>query len=154
VLEAVPNSLFSKDYIIRSATGALLVELHRDWFRKEGQITIEGVVYRIYREGTAGAFILEANGEVIARASKSSNWMRSFDIDYQGIRYMLKSKSVAWREFVLRIGLDVIGTIRPKSAWSRKAVVDLPDFSLPIAIFITWLVIIMWQQEDVVAVSA
>ena len=151
MLEAVPRSLFSNDYIIRSNNGASLIELRRNWFREKGQVTIEGVVYKVYREGIAGAFILEANGEVLARASKSSVWTRSFDIDYQGIRYILKSKSVSWREFVLRIGLEVVGSIRPKSAWSRKAVVDLPNLPLPIAMFMTWLVLILWQRDEAAA---
>lgn len=154
MLEAVPRSLFSNDYIIRSTDGALLIELHSNWLREKGQVMMEGVVYRVRREGIVGAFVLEANGEILARASKSSVWIRSFDIDYQGVRYILKSKSVAPREFVLRVGLEIVGSIRPKRAWSRKAIVDLPELPLTIVLFITGLVILLWQRDEAAVVGA
>ncbi|GAC1360719.1 MAG: hypothetical protein NVS2B12_08100 [Ktedonobacteraceae bacterium] len=150
MLEAVPRRLFSNDYIIRTNDGTPLIELQHNWFHEKGQVVIEDTVCRVYREETAGAFMLEVDGEVWVRACKSSVWQRSFDIDYQGARYILKSKSLAPREFILRIDQDVIGTIQPKGSWSRKAVVNLPDLPLPVTTFFTWLVISTWQRNEVI----
>lgn len=150
MLEATPKGLFSNDYRI-TQDNETLVDLHRGLIREQGNITIQGVTYTIRREGMMGAFVLEANGEVLARARKLNAFTRTFEIDYNDTHYTLRAQSAWGRSFVLLANNEVVGSMRPKGTWSRKALIDFPTLPLPIAMFMAWLVIIMWQKEEAAA---
>jgi hypothetical protein len=147
MLEAVPRGWFSNDYKVVQ-NGIQLVDFHRRWFRERGNITVEGTTYTIRREGGIGAFVLESNGEVLVRARKPHAFTRTFEIDYNGTRYILRAQSAWRRTFVLQRGSEVIGSMRPKGTWSRNAVIDFPTLPLHVAMFLAWLVIILWQREE------
>ena len=146
LLEVVPKGWFSNDYEVIN-NGERIVELHKSWYREEGELTILGERYQIQKPAMSGFFLLLQNGATVASAEKPGAFRRSMYVDYNGVRYTLESKSVWRRIFVLRVGDQVIGSIE-RAGWSRKALVQFPDLPLPVTIFMTWLVIILWQRND------
>ncbi len=145
ILEVVPKGLFSNDYEVIN-NGERIVDLHRSWYREEGELTILGERYQIQKPRMRGVFLLMQNGAQVAYAEKPSSFRRTMYVDYNGVRYTLEPQSAWRRTFVLRVGDQVIGSIE-RSGWGRKALLQLPDLPLPIAIFMTWLVIILWQRD-------
>jgi hypothetical protein len=69
-------------------------------------------------------------------------------IHYGGRDYTLRKPSAWRRAFVVLDGERQIGSIAPESAWTRRAIADLPaDWPLPIRAFAIWLVIILWKRD-------
>lgn len=154
MLEVIPKGWFSNDYEIIS-NGERIVDIHQSWFREEGELTILGEKYQVRKPGMRGVFLLEQNGVTVARAEKPSAFKYTMYVDYNGVRYTLKRESVWHRRFVLQIDDHVIGSIEPGNAWSRKARAQFLDLPLPVMIFITWLVIMLWRRDaSAAAVSA
>jgi len=117
-------------------------------------LTIGDTSYKLYRKGwTSRDFLLEENGHVLARAQSLPGPV--FNIEYKGNYYILKPKPIPWWRFVLRRTFillhrnNQIGTVRPLSWSSSKAIVDLPE-SMPVTVrvFIFWLVeATVWSTE-------
>lgn len=148
-LQATPASWWGQDYII-SANGARLAELRRHWWREDGAFTIEGRTYSVAREGATGPWLLRGpGGEELAEAVKPSAWRDGFEVRV-GERALLFERPSIWRRrFVLREGEAEIGEIRQESIWNRSATIVLPDdLSPPVQLFLTQLMLFLWQRED------
>jgi hypothetical protein len=156
MLRASPVGWFSWNFILTEA-GERLAEINLAWLREAGQLSVGEESYRVYREGImSGAFVLEKDGERLARAEKPSAVYRSFNVYFGDKVYVLEAESAFRRKFVLNCGGEPVGSIYPEGALTRKCVVDLPE-SIPLAVrtFIVWLVIILWKREsDSAAVAA
>jgi hypothetical protein len=149
VLKSRPKGFFSWDFVI-SEGNEEIAEVSLAWFRERGELSVKGEPCAIYREGLMGDFCLEWNGEVVARATKTSVWTRRFVVRFEGRELVLEAKSIFTRAFVLRDageGGKELGRISPASIFSRKAVIDLPEgVPLPVQVFMFWLVIILWRR--------
>ncbi|MBF2009480.1 MAG: hypothetical protein IGS49_29670 [Chlorogloeopsis fritschii C42_A2020_084] len=113
-----------------------------------GELIVEGDCYRVYRESAfSGNFFLEKDGNRLIKAVKPSPF-RVFRVYYAGREYELKAESSWKRIFLLLSQGETIGVIRPEHAWTRRALVDLPEnFPLVIRLFMVWLVLLSWKQE-------
>jgi hypothetical protein len=151
MLEVIPKGWFRNDYEIIH-NGERIVDIHQTWFREEGELTILGETYHVRKPGMRGVFLLEQNGVTVARAEKPSALKRTMFVDYNGVRYTLRPESTWRRRFVLQVGDHVMGSIERRNGWSRKARVQFPDLPLPVVIFMTWLVIMLWGRDDTAAV--
>lgn len=150
MLNAIPRNWFSWDFRILDGDRDV-AEMDLSFWREKGVLSVEGVPYRVYREGPAhGAFILEdPGGQVVARAEKPNALRRSFLVDYDGRRLRLDAWTPFGRSFVLRDDQGVIGTVKPDNFITRRATANFPEaFPLPVRIFLLWLVIIMWRRDD------
>jgi hypothetical protein len=152
MLEAVPSKWYSNNYCILQ-DGLPLAEIKRSWLRERGSITVEGRTYTISRDGLTGPFLLETDGSVVATA-KPRLLRRIVEIDYEGRLYLLRAPSIWRRTFVLESEGTTLGTIRSKNPWSRKAVIEIPNFPLAVVLFFFWLVVIMWQREKAAEAGA
>lgn len=155
MLTAVPKRWFSWDFIIEDDEKAV-AEIDMSWWREKGLLKVEGVDYRVHREGLlSGEFILESAGSVIARAEKPSIIHRSFLIDHAGKQYTLRARCLFQRAFLLLEGDREIGSLSPESLFTRRATVDLPQtLPLPVKVFIVWLAMILWKRDSDSAVGA
>ena len=97
------------------------------WWREKGLLTVHGIDYMVYREGlTSGAFILELDGTVLARAEKPSAFHRAFLIEHAGKQYTLRAKSAFRRAFLLLDGSEKSerysrkGSLRAEQQWSSR----------------------------------
>ena len=135
MLRAIPTSWFSRNYYIIEGTRQV-TELDMSWWREQGQLTVEGVLYKIYREKLlSGAFILEKAGSIVARAEKQSAFLRRFFIEYENKQFTLQAKSVFGREFTILEHQNKIGSVAPEGFFTRRAAADLPEeLPLPVRI--------------------
>jgi hypothetical protein len=119
------------------------------WIREGAEVTIGDVACKLYREGIfSGAFVLEAGGFPLVQAVKPSALLRSFDITYDEThRYTLRARTIIARTFDLLHDGQVVGTIYPDHAFTRKMTAELPE-ELPLAVqvFMIWLVILLWKR--------
>jgi len=147
MLRAVPNSWFSWNFtIFDDSTSIAKIDLA--WVREAGELHIHTKSYKVYRERMfKGDFILQGDNVILARAEKPSAFFRSFRVAYKNKQYILEAESTFQRKFVLREGERTIGSVVPEHAFTRKARIDLPpEIELPVKVFLTWLVIILWKR--------
>lgn len=154
MLEAVPKSTLARDYTV-SENGVFITEICFAWFHEESEMLIEGVAYKACREEVVrGAFIFERDGMMLARCEKPCTWTRLLLIEYNAIHYTLKPASMWGHGFAVLLDEREIGTIKPKSIGSRKALVDLSaELPLALKIFMLWLVLIFWKRDEAVAAT-
>jgi hypothetical protein len=147
MLTAVPKSWFSWDFRILDGEQTV-AEIDLSIWGEKGSLTVERTSYQVHREAwMRGAFVLQANGAVLARAEKPSAFQRSFDIQHAGKRYRLRAGSVFGRSFVLLDGTRELGSVFLEQLFSRRACVELPaELPLPLRIFILWLVLLLWRR--------
>jgi hypothetical protein len=149
MLKAIPKSWLSWDYSIVDGSKQI-ADMDLSLWREKGQATVGDAVYSVYREGLGhGAFILESDGNMLARAEKPSAFLRSFTIDFQSRQFILKAASAWGRKFLLLDGAVELGSITPDGFLTRRGRVDLPDdLPLPLTIFIIWLTLIIWKRDS------
>ncbi len=145
--ELTPHNVFSQDYKVE-VDGQQLADITQAWLIQGGQLTYAGKQYKLYREESSGAFLLEEQDRIIARAKK--NFTPSFDINYNSAQYTLTAK-VRERTSTLEQGTQIIGSVDPKKkSLSRKSIASFPDsFPRAVQIFIVWLAILLYHSENV-----
>ncbi len=148
MLQLVPQSWLAWNFDVLDNDHPI-AEIRASSLRESGTISIDGLSYSAYREGLlSGDFILEQNGQTIARAQKPSAFLNSFEIQYSDRGYMLKKESLIGRSFVLLEGDCQTGSIHAKGFLTRKADIDLPDdMPMPVKVFVMWLAILLWRRE-------
>jgi hypothetical protein len=149
MLKAVPENFLSWDFRILDGDREVAA-MDLSLWREKGVLSVEGLPYRVYREGLAhGAFILEdPGGRVLAKAEKPNALRRSFVVEHDGRRFRLEAWTPFGRAFVLRDDQAAIGTVKPDNFITRRATAELPeDLPLPVRIFLLWLVFILWRRD-------
>lgn len=149
MLKAVPTSFFSWDFRIKEGEREVAA-IDLSLWREKGALSVEGLPYRVYREGPArGAFILEDGaGRVAARAEKPNALRRAFIVEHDGRRFRLEAWTPVGRAFVLRDEAGVVGTVKPDNFVTRRTTAVLPeDLPLAVRVFMLWLVFILWRRD-------
>ena len=92
--------------------------------------------------------MLEQDGAVRARASKTSFWRPELEIEFEGDHYVLKKRSMWCDTVVLQQGNEEMGTIR-HTAWHRRdAHIELDDRLPPVLqVFALWLTLLLWKRD-------
>jgi len=108
------------------------------------------VTYAVYREGILnGAFVLEADSSVVARAAKPSFFRREFVVDCGRKSYTFRTRSMFGRGFVLFDSSEEVGSITPEGTFTRRMRAEFPkDLALPVGVFLVWLVVILWRRNS------
>src|SRR5688572_2397501 len=120
MLQIVPTHWYSWDVTVTNESRPV-ADIATSWWREKGALTIDGATYRVYREAPmSGAFILEHAGSMLARGEKPSAFRREFVIRHAGREYTLRRRSMFGRAYVLLDGSRQVGSIAPKSAFTRK----------------------------------
>jgi len=148
ILRAAPRAWYSYTFDVASS-GHTVAEIALSSWRERAALTVVGHGYKAYRERFfSGAFLLEADGGIVARAEKPSAFRREFVINHAGTRWTLRASSPLRRQFVLMSGELEVGSVRPESFLRRAATVTLPSaLPLVVSIFIVWLVLLMWKRD-------
>jgi hypothetical protein len=157
MLTAVPKRWLSWDFALHESTGAAVAELRLSSWRDRGSVIVGADVYRVYRQGLLGPFILEApDASQAARAIKPSAFRREFTITHGERRYVLKAMSAFHRECGLFDETRRVGAIVPLSLLSRRAKAEFAD-EVPLSIqpFVVWLTLLLWKRDaDAAATTA
>ena len=147
MLTAIPRNWRTWDFALVDG-GKSLAEIDMSSWRERGTLTISNEIYRVYRERLfTGAFVLESNGVVVARATKPSAWTRRLIVEFGGSEYELKSRSSFSRGFRLLKDGALIGTLSPSGIMSRRMNVELTE-ELPLSLkaFVVWLTVLLWKR--------
>jgi hypothetical protein len=154
MLEAAPRHFLSNDFVLMSSDRAVALLDVSSW-RERAEFELEGVSYRLYREGfMSGAFVLERAGVVIARATKPSVFRARFELDINGRSFMLRKISAFSRRFGIFADDRQVGEIRPAGLFTRRVVLELPsDWPTAVQLFVFWLALVIWNREARAAAS-
>lgn len=147
MLLAVPRNFLSWSFALRR-DGEPVAEIDMSWFRERANVSVGNKAYVFSRESILlGTFALWQGDDVLAHAQKTNVFLRSFEVEIEGQVLTLRAVSAFRREFGLyRDGVQ-IGRIYPQSWLGRTSVIDLPDeLSLPVQVFLFWLVIVLWRR--------
>lgn len=155
MLEVVPKGWFSQVFTVLD-NGMRLADIDLARFGEKGTFAFQGIRYTMYRERLAsGLFMLETDEMVLARAEKPHAMRQLFVVEYDGVQYTLKHEGALGRKFLLHVGDQVVGSMEPKSTWSRTARADFPaELSVPVKLFMVWLVLILWKRAAGAAAAA
>jgi hypothetical protein len=148
MLTAVPKSWFSWDFNIQDENGQSVAEVRLSNWIDRGAISVPGRECKVTRQSLLGAFLLEQDGSVLAKAERPSPLLREFTITHEARTYTLKAWSVFRRAMVLYEGETMVGKLAPESFLTRRIRVELPvDMSLLPAMFVIWLTMVLWKRD-------
>ena len=155
MLSMIPKR-FSWTFSLMDGSKSVADVVDLSWWSDKGEVTIQGVTYKVYRQrAMSGAFVLESADGVLARAEKPSVFRRSLVVEHSGRQYTLRATSAFRREFLLLDGSKRIGSISPEGIFTRRAAVDLPPtWPLHVRVFIVWLTVMLWKQDEAASAAA
>jgi hypothetical protein len=147
MLTCLPKSLCSWDYLIRGAASGS-ADVTFNFFSEQGTISLGGVSFVIAKDGPfSGHWTLCRGGETLAAASKPNPFVRSFLVTAGDLRLTVEAEVTFARGFVMIANGDVVGSIRPVHAFTRRAYIEccdaLPEF---IQLFAFWLAALTWRR--------
>jgi hypothetical protein len=155
-LEINRKGLFAWDFEVLQ-NGAPAGRISGSGSRENGTLTIGEHSYAVAPDNSKlGGFNLDANGDRLARAGKSSFWSGAYQFEYAGKIYVFKHSSVFSSKYALLENDQEIVSVRPKGIFKRSAVVEFVDHvPTPVALFAGWVALILWKrQSDSDAVTA
>lgn len=144
-----PDNAFSWNYFLSGDGHQAYWD--KKWSGEQCSVLIDGVLHEIRKHGAgSGQWSLERDGKVIASARKVSMWRRSFVVSTSSGMLRLMSHGMFDRSFFVGRGKKVIGSILPVGVFSRKVDMDIddPDVDFPLAVFLFWLVILIWRRSQ------
>jgi hypothetical protein len=155
MIRARPRHLFSWDFDFLLDDGSSIPLDMAGWLREGGRFTWAGTEYQIVREGFwFRDFLLAAEGQVLARATKISLFGRSFAVRLSDRDLELRA---SW--FSRRFGLiaqdAVVGMVSPDGFFTRSWTAEFPeDLSVPVQVFLLSLAILMWRRQNNAAAAS
>ena len=147
MLTAIPKSWLSWNYEFLESDKRL-ASLTIEWLGERGTLDCGGQLWELSRDGWYhGTFSIRQAGRKRASAEKPSALFRSFQVTFDDEDFCWEAESPLTRSFVLRKGNKVIGSMRPDTAFTRRATIDLPE-ELPLErkLFLAWLTLLMWRR--------
>jgi len=146
MLKVIPKR-WSYTFAVKDGTNSVAQAVNLSWWRDKGEIQIQDEIYTARYDKPF--YVLESATEVLARAERPRKWLREFVIEHSGHRYTLRARSVFRRQLLLFEGSTEIGSIAPEGLFSRRASVELPPaFPLFLQVFIIWLAMTLWKEDD------
>jgi hypothetical protein len=154
MLEAIPTDIFATNFRLHEQN-KLLGEVDTSVWREKARLELEEGTYELYRDGKfRGDFLLERNGNVVARATKPSAFQNKFEVELPNHSLVLRRLSLWSRRFGLFEGQKQLGSIYPIGLFTRRANIDLPaDWPVAQRIFLFWLAFLMWRRQNQAAAS-
>ncbi len=152
MLEAIPTNIFASNFRLQQNDN-LLGEIDASIWRDRAVLEIGEGTYQLYREGQfSGDFVLEHNGNVVARARKPSVFRNQFEVELPNQLLVLRKLSPMTRRFGLFDGERQLGSVYPLGIFTRRSNIDLPsDWPLAIRVFVFWLAFVIWKRQNAAA---
>ena len=149
MLEAIPTNLFASTIRLQQKD-QLVGEVDISPWREKARAELPEATYELRREGfCTGDFLLERDGNVVARASKPSLFQCSFDVVLPNRVVTFRRLSLWTRRFGLFDGEQQIGSVYPLGHLTRRSNIDLPpDWPLASRVFVFWLALLSWRRQN------
>jgi hypothetical protein len=153
-LRGVPHSWISRNFrVTDDRTEVAHVDVA--WLRESATFEVDGAPFQIRREGfLRPTFVLERGNVPVARATMGRILLPSFDIRTSDRHLTMRTTSPFVRKLTVFHGDRQIGSVTPRSPFSRVALLDLPDeLSLPERVFLTHLAMVAWNRRRAAAAA-
>jgi hypothetical protein len=100
------------------------------------------------REDFPARIFMNHEGQDVASAQKSTVFTRTFEIQDPSGELVLRAESPLGRSFRLERSDNVIATMRPDHAFTRRASIEIltKQWDLPTVYFSCWLAVLMWRR--------
>ena len=157
VLRAVPEKWFSYDFEVLDRTGASVGRADLSNWRENAALEVGGRLYQATHKSGRKEFVLShKGGPTVLVAEKPSAWRDRFSFEHDGSRYELRKESAWRRNLVLwRDGTGPVGSLRPKGAFKRAWLAELPDDLPPeVGIFLMWLAVLLARRASSAAAGS
>ena len=120
-----------------------------NWLGEQGAISVDGTSFEVCKHGVlSGQWTLDDAGKHVATAQKSTAFTRTFEIQGAHGTLVLRALSSFGRSFCIERSDDVIATITPDHAFTRRATIETHakncDFTT--TSFSFWLVVLTWRR--------
>jgi hypothetical protein len=147
MIRCKPKGLCSWDFVLDGEGHQ--ASLAFNWVGEQGAITADGRPFEVRKHGVfSGQWTLDQDGEAVVSAQKSSAFTRTFAIQNAEETLVLCAESAVGRSFRLERSGEVLATIRPDHAFTRRATIAIRashgDF--PTVCFAFWLVVLTWRR--------
>ena len=148
-LGAFKNGFDLLDQIDRPAGG-----FRGSAWREHGEVTV-GPERLSFRRHGGRRFTLEGPTGIVATATKPSVWSGRWEITVGDRTYGLARRSWMSRAYEVRGRGQALGEVRPTSAFSGRAAVELPA-ELPVTaqVFLIAVVLTLWRRDEAAAGAA
>lgn len=145
-MKVVPKA-WSYGFSVTDGSGSVAQSVDLSFWRDKGELRIQGDVYNARRKRSS--YVLESAAGELARAERPRRRLRELGIVHSGRQYTLRANSPFRRQLLLLEGSTQIGSISPEGLFTRTAEVELPQ-TLPLflKVFIIWLAMTIWKQDD------
>jgi hypothetical protein len=148
MIRCVPDGFWSWNFHLTDEYHEAILEFN--WFGEAGTITVDGVCFDVCKQGAfSGHWTLERDGLEIASAERANIFTRTFEISDAIGSLLLRAESVFGRSFVLELSNEVIATITPDHAFTRRTTIEVLEKSpsFPTLAFAFWLVVLTWRRQ-------
>ena len=152
MLEAIPTNIFSNNIRLEQQN-ELIGEVDLSPWREKARLELPEGTYTLRREGfCSGDYLLERDGNVVARATKTSIFQCNFEVMLPNREVTLRKLSIWNQRFGLFDGEKQIGSVYRTGIFTRRSNIDLPaDWSLASRIFVFWLALLTWKRQSAAA---
>jgi hypothetical protein len=127
-----------------------LATLNFNWAGEQGEITEDGTRFEVRKQGVfSGHWTLDDDaGKQTASAQKSNAFTQTFEIQDHNDNHVLRAESAFGRSFRIERSGNVIATVCPVHAFTRRATIEVRDqkWDFPIICFAFWLVVLAWRR--------
>ncbi len=156
MLTLVAKHWFSWDFWLQEPSGNAVAEVRLSSWRERGSVLVDGVTYRIRRDGLLGPFVMEApDGAVVGTAVKRGVFRAAFVLGEREPIYRLQAMGFLRKRYgVFREDGSQIGSIVPGMWFRRRADVELAaDVPETLRAFLVWLSCLLWKRAAGAAAS-
>lgn len=148
-LTCLPESICSWNYKIIFADSKTTASAQFDIWSEQGGITLNSNYYSIQHARLSDKWTLESKGRVVAVAIKPNPFGRLFKVSYDSQNLVLRADSPFTRSFLIEQDDKLLGTIRPRHAFTKRASIDCPSsIAIPVQIFMFWLTVLIWKRAE------
>jgi hypothetical protein len=147
MIHCKPKGLCSWDFFLDGEAHHASLEFN--WLGEQGTITADEEPFEVRKHGMlSGYWTLNHGGGTVASAQKSSPFTRTFEVQTADASLLLRAESAFGRSFCVEHSEEVIATIRPDHAFTRRATIETlaQKWDFPTLCFAFWLVVLTWRR--------
>ncbi len=155
MLELRKKSLFSNEYVAEE-NGNVVAELSRSRWREQGEIKVHGRSLKLKKQGVLRDTFAVFDGDtVIVEVAQPSSLRSRLTFQFDGRDFEIRDKAWYSSTLLVKSGGSVVGSVRSRGLFFARTIVELPD-SLPLAlrVFIGWIAIVRWAEDEAAAAGA
>jgi hypothetical protein len=149
MIRCIPKGICSWNFSLGGDDHHATLEFN--WGNEQGNITADEMPFKVRKHGMlSGHWTLDRGEEQVATGKKNTAFTRTFEIQDSTDNLVLLAESALTRSFRVERSGDVIATICPDHAFTRRATIDTlaQDLDFTTLAFSFWLVALTWRRAQ------